>query len=497
MSDTASLAPRSRRVPSITVNMAGVAMAFVAVGIAVCAVVEMVDGGDDTTALLGSAALSGLSSVVLLRVSEVPARVGPSGVFSAVAWTWVAAATAGALPFLLTGTLTRFDDALFESVAGFTTTGMSVIDPVERAGAGLLFWRGVSQWFGGMGMIVLALAVLPLVGVGGFELLDAESPGPSQRLTPRISQTAKRLWVIYVGFTAATAAALVAAGLSIYDGVTHAMTALATGGLSPHEDSIAFFDSVAVELILIVAMLAGGVSFVLHARAARGDFGSYWRSAELRAFAWLVAGAAAAVTAFNVVDGMGALTAVRQSAFMVVSVASNTAFVTADFGVWPAGAQLLLLLLMATGAMAGSTSGGIKVLRVRVMVAVARRELQRARHPSAVLPVKMGREVVTDDIAGRIAGFVLCWFVIVVASGLVLSALGTDLVTSLTGAVAAITNVGVGLGDAGPTHDALVFSRPARGLLAGLMVAGRLEVFPVLLMFAAAGRVVGEQRRRS
>ncbi len=490
-----ALGARSRRPSNLSMHMGGLALAATSGGMGTAGLLALVRGEPEAGALLVSTLLGAAAGLLLWRGTRAPVEMGVASVLAAVAWTWVIVSVGGALPYLLSGVLERPDDALFEAVAGFTTTGHTVITDLEEVGRGLLLWRSLTQWYGGMGVVVLALAVLPLLGVGGFELLRAETPGPTaQRLAPRVSETAKRLWAVYLGLTAAVALALVAVGMGLYDAVSHAMTALSTGGYSPYEDSIAHFDSLAVELVLVVAMVAGGVNFVLHWRALRGDPGAYWRMPELRFFLGALAVGTVLATAFKVIDGAAVAGAAREALFTVVSIGSNTAFSTTDHAAWAPAAQLVLVFFMVAGAMASSTSGGVKILRVQVLAKVARREVTRARHPRAVRPVMLGRDVVDEQTVARIAGFGLCWVVIWALASLLLAALGSGLVEAGSGSVAAITNVGVGLGDIGPESSALYFDRPSRAILAVLMIVGRLEIFPVLLMFAAAGRWLDRRR---
>ncbi|MDP8988440.1 MAG: TrkH family potassium uptake protein, partial [Actinomycetota bacterium] len=371
----------------------------------------------------------------------------------------------------------------------FTGTGATVLTPIQGNGAGLLLWRQATQWYGGMGVIVLAVAVLPLLGVGGFELLRAESPGPtSDRLAPRVRDTARRLWIVYVGLTLLIVTALLVTGLSAYDALAHAMTTVSTGGFSTYDASIAAFDSAAVEAVLVVSMLAGAVSFALWWQVLRGvGPRALAQSSELRVFVTVIVVAIAFVTVLLAVDdaGLGLVSALRGGAFTVVSTMSTTGYGTVDFALWPAAAQLVVLALMVSGGMAGSTSGAMKLFRVQVMVAHARRESRRLLHPSAVLPVRLGGHVVPDPIVSRIVGFFVLYVVLAIAGTVVLAALGADLVTAASGITSAIGAFGPALGDVGPTTTYLNLDRPSRAVLVVYMLLGRLELFTLLLMFVA------------
>lgn len=492
----APLRHHSRRVPSTTVHMVGLALTFVAVGMAASGGVSLATGGEAFSALAASAVVTGVVGLVAWRGTRVPARVDPRTVFAAVTLTWVVVSVAGALPFVFSGVLANLDDAFFESAAGFTTTGSTVLSSVEDTPRGVLFWRQLTNWYGGMGLIVLAVAVLPFLGVGGLDLIRAEAPGPSSdRLAPRVSETAKRLWLLYLGFTVVGAVVLLVVGMSLFDAVGHSFSTIATGGFSTYDDSLAHFDSLAVELVVMGGMLVGAASFTLHWRALNGDPGAYRRSAPFRFYVGTVVVASVVVTAINVADGTSFGQALRDSSFNVVSVVSTTGFGTADFVLWAAAAQLVLLALATVGGMPGSTAGGVKLLRVQVMVAHATRELRRATTPRAVLPVKLGNEAVPEPVVARIAGFVLLYFVIAVIGIVALASLGADLATSAGSVLSTLSSSGIGLGETGPSAGVGVLDRPSRAVLVALMFLGRLEIFPVLLTFAGLARLRRAPRR--
>jgi trk system potassium uptake protein len=482
--------PRDRRLVSATGHIVGIALVFVAIGMAVSAVVELAAGDDAVVPLLGSASLAGVVGAALWRGTRAPMRVSTASAFAGVGWTWIAISVAGGLPYWWTGML-GVGDALFESVSGFTGTGATVLSPIEGNGRGLLLWRQATQWYGGMGVIVLAVAVLPLLGVGGFELLRAESPGPtSDRLAPRVRETARRLWTVYLALTAIIVGALLVVGMSPYDAIAHAMTTVATGGFSTYDASIAAFDSVAVEIVLIGSMAAGAISFTLWWQVARGSFRGFGQSSELRAFITIMIVATGIVTVTLAADGLGVATALRHAGFTVVSTMSTTGFGTADFALWPAAGQLVLLGMMVSGGMAGSTSGAAKLFRIQVMAAHARRELRRVMHPRAVLPVKLGGHVVPEDVVARIIGFFVLYIVFAIAGTVALAAMGTDLVTAAGSITSAIGAFGPGLGETGPTSNYLQLNGPSRGLIVIYMLLGRLELFTLLLMFTAPSRTV-------
>jgi len=503
------VSPPARRLPSVTVHMVGLSLLFVGLGMVVCAFVDVVDRGDATPEL----ALSGLATMAVgaaaRRWSRVPADLPPRSVFAAVSVAWVVTSLAGAVPYLTTGLLDSFDGALFESVSGFTCSGSSVFTAIDydQASPGLLWWRQLTQWFGGMGIIVLAVAVLPFLGVGGLELIRAEAPGPStDRLAPRVSETAKRLWAVYVGFTAVSTRALLATGVGWFDASGLALALVSTGGFAPDAASIGGYDSVAVEVVVIIGMVIGGSSFTLLYNALRGRPGVYLRSSEFRMYILAMVIGVVAVTAILAVGGSGVAESLRMAAFNVATLGTSTGFGNADglgspgdFALWAPAAQVVLFLFMWVGGMTGSTSGGMKVLRAQVMARIAWRELRRAERPRIALPIKQGREVLDEGTVGRIAGFVLLYVVVVVGAAVVLAMAGTDALTGFSGAVSAMGNMGPALGEAGPASSFAVYSVAERMVLALLMVIGRLEVFPMVLTIVVAARWVGSHgtsRRR-
>lgn len=481
--------PTNRRA-NLALHVGGAALLFVAAGIVVSALVEAGAGGDEFASLMASAGVVAVAGFVLWRVTEIPARTTASATFVAVGSTWILASIGGAVPFVMAGTFPTLDAALFESVSGFTGTGSTVLAPIETQPRGILFWRSMTQWYGGTGMVVLAVAILPFLGVGGMDMMSAESPGPtSDRLAPRVADTARRLWLVYGGFTLVAIFALLTVGLSPFDAVTHAFTVASTGGLSPYDASIATFDSLTVELTMVVLMLFGATSFTLHWRAVTGHPGVYWRSPMFRFYMGLFVGASAVVALLlwtQQDENFGQ--SVRDAVFNVATLLTSTGFGTADFARWVPGAQLVLLALMVSGGMAGSTSGGLKLVRARILLEHARREVRRIRSPRAVLPVRLGDQAVPDRIVQRVIGYALLYVVFIGVGTLVLTFLGAGLPEAAGAAASSMGNMGPALGEAGPASNFLYFTRPARALIMVMMLAGRLEIFPVLYV---AGRLTG------
>ncbi|CAN5529380.1 TrkH family potassium uptake protein [soil metagenome] len=471
----------SRRYASLPVHVAAVSTAVAGLGMLVGALVELLDGGPDLVALVACGLPTTVGGVLVWRATTVPKEVRILDVFVTVTMAWVFLAAVGAVPYLVTGRLTTFDQALFESISGFTTTGATVLQPIADTSQGLLMYRAITQWIGGMGVIVLVIAVLPTVGAGAMNLMQAEAPGPSgERLTPRVRQTARNLWLVYVGFSIAVLVAYLIAGMSVYDGFAHTFTTTSTGGFSPHNASLRHFESAAIEWIAVVSMFLAGGSFALYYRALRGHPRPLVRSTELHVYAVVVV--TAALTVFMIADAeTGTALHLRDSLFSIVSVVSTTGYTTADFGAWSQGAQVVIILLLPFGAMAGSTAGGIKFVRVIAVASYAHRAALRQLHPHLVRPVRVGNRPIPEDIAQRIVGFMVMALAIFGGGAALIALTGPDLITSFSAAASAFGNVGPGLGDIDPSGDYLALPLAARLVTMAQMLLGRLEIYPVIL----------------
>ncbi|MDG0975120.1 TrkH family potassium uptake protein [Ilumatobacter sp.] len=470
-----------RRRPSLALNVLGLTVAVVGIGIAVSGMVDLIDGGPDVAALLLTGLVTWIVGSVLWRTTVVPSQIRVLDVFTTVTIAWVTIAAVGAIPYLVTGHFTRIDDALFEAMSGFTTTGATVTADIEATSKGLLFWRSMTQWMGGMGVIVLVVAVLPTVGSGGMSLLEAEAPGPTgERLTPRVRETARRLWAVYLGFTALMATAYFVAGMSLYDAVSHSFTTVSTGGFSPYQGSFGHFESATLEWICIVGMMLAGGSFTLYWRALRGNVKPLLRSTEFRVYLFMVGAMTlwAFITAGN---GGSQSTGFRDALFTVSSTVTTTGYVATEYGLWSETAQSLLLIALPLGAMAGSTAGGIKILRIMAVSSFAHREALKHLHPKLVRPVRVGNAMLSDDVAGKVVGFLILALVIFGGGSFAIAATGPDLITSFSASATSLGNVGPGLGALDHTGDFLVIPREGRLIAIGQMLLGRLEIYPVIL----------------
>ncbi|WP_148288505.1 TrkH family potassium uptake protein [Ilumatobacter nonamiensis] len=478
----------------------GLTIMVVGLGVIVSGLIDLVHSDSDTLVLLLTGSVMSVVGGLLWRSTITPSRIRVLDVFSAVTITWIVIAVAGAVPYILTGHFERWDDALFESISGFTTTGATVTPDIEATSRGLLFWRSLTQWMGGMGVIVLVVAVLPTVGSGGMSLMQAEAPGPTgERLTPRVRETARRLWAVYIGFTVVLAAAYAAAGMSVYDAISHSFTTVSTGGFSPYQSSLGHYQSAEIEWIAIVAMFLAGGSFTLYYRALRSDVKPLLVSTEFRIYALVVAGATlwAYVTAGR---GEGSGTGFRDALFTMTSTITTTGYVTTEYGLWSQAAQALILILLPIGAMAGSTAGGVKILRVMAVSSFAHREALKHLHPRLVRPVRVGRGILSDDVAGKVVGFLVLALVIFGGGSFFIAATGPDMITSFSASATSFGNVGPGLGALDHGGDFLAIPRPGRAIAMVQMLLGRLEIYPVILALSVVTLRLprpGQLRRKS
>jgi trk system potassium uptake protein TrkH len=402
-----------------------------------------------------------------------------------VALSWIAVGLAGAMPYLLSGTVTSPVAAFFESISGFTTTGATVFSDIENLPRGILFWRSMTQWLGGMGIVLLGIAILPFLGVGGMQLFRAEVPGPSpERLAPRIRNTASLLWIVYGGLTAAQVVLFLLGGMAPFEAVNHAFTTLSTGGFSTRNASLAAFESPYIQYVTILFMYLAALNFTLHFRALSGRF-DYWKDVELRFFTLVLVGCTVLVFGLVLLGGGegGLERSFRDSLFQTVSITTTTGFVTFDYERWVGGVQFLLLCLMFMGGMAGSTAGGMKAMRIYLLMRHSLTELKRNLHPRAVVVAHLGSRPVKDRVFLRILAFALSFLTLFGAGAFVLSLLGHDLSTAIGASAASIGNIGPGLGGVGPIDNYGWMGPASHGTLIFLMLAGRLEIFTILLLF--------------
>lgn len=472
--------------------LVGIMLLFLASTMLLSALWSVVEQGPDRLAFLKAILLTSAAGLLLFWYFS-PSKGKELSIvenFTLVAIAWFVAGAFGALPYYFYGLFEgSFLDAFFEAVSGITTTGATLIEDIEVLPKGLLLWRAFTQWLGGMGIIVLFLAILPKFGFRSMTMFKAEIPGPvAERVVPRVVETARRLWIIYVVFTAVQTFLLSVCGLSFYDSLAHAFTTMPTGGFSTYNASVAAFNNPMAEIVIILFMLFAGVNFVLYFRLFRGDF-LIFKNPELRFYLAVIVGATLLVT-YNTLDiaGGNLALALRQSAFQVVSIVTTTGFATADFDRWPHFSRLLLLMLMFLGACGGSTGGSIKQARWMLMIKYSFRELYRFIHPSAISSVKLGDQYVGEEVLRPVMAFGIFYFLLTSIAALLLTFMGLDLSTSISAVAATIGNVGPGLSGVGPTTTYQIIPSPGILLLTIMMIVGRLELFTVLVMFLPESR---------
>ena len=405
--------------------------------------------------------------------------------FAIVTLGWSTFALFGALPYLFSGAINAPLDAVFETMSGFTTTGATILIDIEVVPESVLLWRALTQWLGGMGFIVLSLAILPLMGIGGMQLFRAEMPGPTaDRLKPRIQDTAKLLWGIYVMLTGLLVILLMFGDMNFFDALCHAFTTLATGGFSPRNASVGAYNSAYIDWVISLFMFLAAINFSLYYLALRGRLRDFYRNEELRIYLALVVGIVLLVMWFNhgavyssIVDNL------RYSVFQVVSIISTTGFATADYGQWPEACQLLLFFAMVVGGCAGSTAGGIKVARLLLLFKHAQVQIYRLIHPRAVRLVKLGSKPVDRDVMHSILGFFAVWMGVFFIATLLMTAAGLDLISAAGSVVATLGVVGPGFGSVGPVENYAHIIPFGKTVLIVCMLLGRLELFTVLVLF--------------
>ena len=439
-----------------------------------------------------SAAITAVVGGAALAWAGRPDSLSPKEAFASVALAWVVVVWFGALPLLLTGTLNGITDAVFEATAGLTTTGATVIEDLSTVDNGILLWRATMQWLGGMGIIVLSIAVLPLIGSGGgVELARAEAPGPDpDRLTPRFRGTAIRLWALYAVLTVVDAVLLTLGEMSLFEGVAHALTNVSTGGFSTTSESISAFGPY-TQWVIIAFMFIGGTSMALHYRSLLTPR-EYARSSEFRMYAAIVVAGAALVLAGLSIDTALNGTVIRDGIFTTLTLITGTGYATVDFAAWGPRLLILLTMFMFLGGMAGSTTGALKTRRLALLSKSATTDIRRIIRPQAVSVTRFGGAIISPAAMRNVSAFFILYVAIFVAGSVLLSLAealfgdGIDVVTSVSASASALGNVGPGLGEVGPTSTYAAIVAPGKWLLGLMMIIGRLEIFPMLLLFTPA-----------
>ncbi len=449
------------------------------------ALIGLAAGGGDGSAFLLSAGITMAVGQVLTMLPGKNMKMQARDGFAAVALSWMVLSLFGALPYVFSGVLPNYVDAVFETASGLTTTGATVFTAIEGSPRGVLFWRAQTQWMGGVGVLVMALALVPKLGEGSVFLMRAESPGPiKSKLTPRIGDTAKILYSIYIGLTAAEMVCLRLAGMPWYDAVIHAFTTISTGGFSVKNASIAAYNSLTIEWIIIVFMFLSGINFALLFFAVRRNFTAVFQSEELRSYALMIAGASALIVVNLVVHAGWTLNlrTVTDSVFQVVTLMTTTGYMTSDYVLWPTFSQVILVIVMFAGGCAGSTAGGIKQIRVLLLVKNLRREVQRILHPRVVTTLRSDGERVEESTLSGITLFFFAYILLLLLGTLAVAWDDVGFTAAFTASLTCISNVGPAFDVLGPTSNFFALSNVSKVVLSLEMLLGRLEIMPLLLL---------------
>lgn len=406
--------------------------------------------------------------------------------FFIVAMSWTGMSLLGALPFVISGAIPNFIDAFFETASGFSTTGSTIVNDIEALPYGILFWRSFTHWLGGMGVLVLTIAILPMLGIGGAKIMRAETTGPTMdKISGTVNDSARKLYTIYIGVTVIEIVFLMFSGMGFFDAATHTFGTVGTGGLSTHSQSIAAFNSVYVEMVIAVFMLMAGINFNLYHYLLTGKPRIMFKDPELRTYLGIIFGSTAFISIMLLIKHIyGSIgEALRYAFFQVVSIITTTGYGTADFDTWPIPCRILIFLLMIVGGCASSTGGGAKVIRIMLTAKIIKRGAQSRLHTSAVRPIKLGGRNVDEDTLSNVKSFMIIYLMTMLIGTVVVSLDGFDLVTSLSSVVATVSNIGPGFNLIGPSCNFALFSYPIKFLLSMFMIAGRLEIYTIFIMF--------------
>lgn len=492
-------APRATINFLVVLGVLGAFIFFMGFALLLPAIVDFIYQEDTWHSFLISAsiafALGGTLWFFFKPGDELRVREG----FLIVSLTWLSLSIVGALPFVISGILPSFTDAVFETMSGLTTTGSTILGgatsdgyqnpDIENIPKSFLFWRSLSHWLGGMGIIVLSVAILPLLGIGGMQLFQAESPGPTtDKLTPRVQETAKLLWGVYLAFTLAEFALLwVHPAMDWFEAINHAFATMATGGFSTKNASIQHFNSAYIDWVIIIFMFLAGINFAMHFRLLRGNRNEFFSNRETRFYTLVIfIGIAIVGGSLWLMDKYPIWDALRYGAFQVVAIVTTTGFGTDNYEIWNSIGAFFLFLLFFSGGCAGSTGGGIKMVRWMILIRNTGREIKQIIHPKAILPVRIGDQAISQNIQRTVLSFFILYVFIFTTGAFIISLFGYDIMSSIGASIAAIGNIGPGWGDFGPTDNFAHLPYLGKWVLILLMMVGRLEIFTVLIIFSPA-----------
>ncbi len=471
----------------IIIRVLGFLLVVEGVAVLLALGVALLYGEHDIYAFLISSGINLLTGGgIVLATRNAKTDIGKREGFIIVSMVWIVFSFFGSLPYIFSGAIPNFTDAFFETMSGFTTTGSSVLNNIEALPHGILFWRSITQWLGGMGIIVLSLAILPVFGIGGMQLFMAEVPGPTpDKISPRIKQTAKTLWGIYMVFTLIETLLLWAGGMSLFDAINHSFTTMATGGFSTKQASIAHWSSPFIQYVIIVFMFLAGTNFTLSYFALKGKFSIAFKDEEFKYYGLFVLGFTFLIfSGLLLTTGLGIEPAFRDALFQVVTIITTTGYATADYLTWAPVLTMLIFILFFFGGSAGSTGGGIKIMRIVVLLKNGYYELKRLVHPHAIIPVKFNKHSVDSKIVTNVLAFFMIYFVIFSISTVIFTLIEPDMESSMGAVATCLGNIGPGLGSVGPADNFYHIKPVGKWFLSFLMLLGRLELFTVLILFS-------------
>jgi trk system potassium uptake protein TrkH len=451
--------------------------------------VALIYNGTDISALLQSTLIcAGTGSLILFFTRKARKDLGKREGFIIVTLVWIVFSFFGSLPFIISKTIPNLTDAFFETMSGFTTTGSSVLTDIESLPYGILFWRSMTQWLGGMGIIVLSLAILPIFGIGGMQLFAAEVPGPvADKLSPRIQSTAKNLWFIYVFFTLSETILLWIGGMSLFDAINHSFTTMATGGYSTKQASIAYWTSPFIQYVITFFMILAGMNFTVSYLILIGKFKKAIDNEELKYYLLFIAGFTLIIFAgLLFTTQLGVEQAFRDALFQVATIITTTGYATVDYLHWIPFLTIVLFSVFFFGGSAGSTGGGLKIMRIVLLLKNSYYELRRIIHPNAIIPVRFNNKPVSDQIISNVLAFFMFYMVIFFASSILLMLVVPDLPSAMGAVATSLGNIGPGLGIFGPAENFSALHPAGKWFLSFLMLLGRLELFTVLVLFSPA-----------
>lgn len=471
------------------INILGKLLVVESAGLATCIIVALLYGEADLMAFVYSTLITFACGCIMTNAVKVKDRVlAKKDGYFIVTCTWILFTLFGCLPFLFGGTIPSIPDAIFETMSGFTTTGSSILNDVEVLPHASLFWRSLTQWLGGLGIIVLLIAILPGLGIEGRDLYVAEVPGPTHdKLSATFKSSARKMWVFYIGLTGVLAILLVLGDMSFFDAICHAFTTMASGGYSTKTASIAYWDSAYIQYVIILFMFLAGTNFSLLHFAIHGRFRKLFRDEEFRLYALITLIASLIITLTLYVQHQADFErCLRDSLFQVVTILTTTGFATADYLLWPPLVGIILFLLLFIGGCAGSTAGGLKCIRISLIFKNTFNEMKRILHPNGIINVKYNGKSVHPNVMNSVMGFFILFMLVFGISSVILSLFTPDLATACSAAITCLSNVGPGFGDVGPMNNFSGFNDFAKIFLSILMMIGRLEIFTVMVLFTKA-----------